>query len=108
MNIKVFQLITIFMITNAIYPKVTIWKPPALVSYFDEHPLVYSIASFGKVPYGHSIIGRIFVATPLDACSPITIPHFDANKDGSPIVLAKRGNCPFATKAWNAQKAGAS
>lgn len=108
MNIKLIQTLTILLITNSLYGKLTIWKPPALQTYFEEHPLVYSIASFGKVPYGHSIIGRIFVATPLDACSPIIIPKFDANKDGSPIVLTKRGGCPFATKAWYAQRAGAS
>lgn len=100
-------LILLALVHNA-WPKITIWKPSSLQNYFHDNELKYNISSFGKVPYGHSLIGRVFLANPLMACSEIKLPPHDFNKDGSIIVITKRGECPFAKKALNAQRAGAS
>lgn len=77
----------------------SIWKPTSMAEYFNGSPIVYSIASFGRVPYGHSIIGRVVLADPIDACESVTIPAHESEKWGSLIVLATRGNCPFSKKA---------
>jgi len=84
-----------------------VWKPASLSNYFDENPIVYSIASFGRVPYGHSIIGKVVLADPISACEPLHKSETDPNKDGSLIVLVTRGGCPFAKKALHAQSIGA-
>lgn len=98
-------LLALSTIANA---NITVWKPASQSSHFNENPLNYSISSFGKVPYGHSIIGKVYMANPVNACGPITQPSHDHSKDGSIIVIAKRGDCPFAFKAMNAQNARAS
>ena len=100
-------LILLVLVTYG-FSKITIWKPSSLQNYFHDNELKYNISSFGKVPYGHSLIGRVFLANPLMACSPITLPPHDFNKDGSIIVITKRGECPFAKKAFYAQQAGAA
>jgi hypothetical protein len=102
------QALILIALVQYAWPKITIWKPSSLQNYFHENELKYNISSFGKVPYGHSLIGRVFLANPLMACSEIKLPPHDSNKDGSIIVITKRGECPFAKKAFNAQRAGAS
>jgi hypothetical protein len=66
------------------------------------------LASFGNVPYGHTIIGRVEIAKPFDACEDVKVTSTD-NESGIPfIVLTKRGKCTFSQKAFNAQRLGAS
>jgi len=43
----------------------------------------------------------------LYGCGPIEHPHYDEEYDFTPIVVIKRGNCSFTTKAKNAQFIGA-
>lgn len=88
--------------------KITFWKPATLSAYFEEHPLTYSISSFGKVPYGHSIIGRVILANPVNLCADTVINTTETEVTGSTIILTKRGDCPFAKKAFNAQNSGAN
>ena len=61
---------------------------------------------FGSVPYGHSIYGTVFKATPYDACTDLAPLEWDKNY-GTLIVLLTRGGCNFAEKVINAQKIGA-
>jgi hypothetical protein len=102
------QALILLVLVQHAWPKITIWKPSSLQNYFHDNELKYNISSFGKVPYGHSLIGRVFLANPLNACSEIKLPPHDFNKDGSIILITMRGDCPFAKKAFNAQRAGAS
>jgi PA domain len=66
------------------------------------------VAAFGKVPYGHTILGRVEVANPFDACEKVHMSGEEEKSDIPVILLAKRGTCPFATKAYNAGALGAS
>lgn len=54
-------------------------------------------------PRGHRAVAELVAADPLDACT--------AHRNSAPlrgrVVLVKRGNCPLATKALLAQRAGA-
>ena len=83
-----------------------IWEPTSLRNLYSQKPLSYSIANFGTVPYGHSIYGTVFKATPLDGCNSLAPLRWDKNS-GTLIIFVERGNCHFAEKVLNAQKAGA-
>lgn len=66
-----------------------------------------SISTFGRVPYGHNIIGRVELAYPLDACSKMSSNSRNTDSKNPLILLVERGNCTFADKAINAQASGA-
>ena len=85
---------------------VHIWEPASLRNLYTAKPLEYAIANFGTVPYGHTIYGTVFKATPIDACSALAPLDWDKNK-GTMILFVERGNCHFAEKVLNAQKIGA-
>lgn len=69
-----------------------------------------SLANFGLVNYGHSIIGRVWYDDAnQDGCNEynLTIDGTgDPDADPSPIVLVNRGNCPFTQKVRNVEHAG--
>lgn len=52
--------------------------------------------------------GTLYIAQPLDACSPLTNKVDDTNRSGtiSPFVLIIRGGCSFEDKVRSAQTAG--
>ena len=87
---------------------INIWKPAYLARKYKGSPIVSSISSFGHVPYGHSIIGKLELANPHNACESMKFSQHNTHMDGSLIVLTTRGDCPFADKVYNAQKAGAA
>ena len=60
-------------------------------------------ANFGFYPKDKTIIGKLYLADPDTGCSPIK----PIGTISSPILLIRRGNCTFATKAHYAQYAGA-
>ena len=48
--------------------------------------------------------GAVYIAEPLNACTPLTIKAFKGPP--SPFALIIRGGCPFDEKVRNAQDAG--
>lgn len=76
----------------------------------DNGEIGSSLANFGKVPYGHSIIGRVwFDEQNPDGCEDFTIKitgEGDPDTSPSPIVLVHRGGCPFVKKVRNVEHAG--
>lgn len=60
-----------------------------------------SLANYGSVPYGKSILGHVYISDPLDACSDLKSVNL-SQYEKAPIILAKRGNCHFVTKSRNA------
>lgn len=87
-------------------PKVHIWEPKSLKAMYAGHDIQYSVMNFGVVPYGHSIYGTVFKASPIDACSELAPLKWDKNY-GTLILLLERGGCNFSEKVFNAQKIGA-
>lgn len=85
---------------------INIWEPASLRSIYKSKTLDYTIANFGTVPYGHSVYGTVFKATPLDGCKELSPLKWDKNS-GTLIVYVERGNCHFAQKVEMAQKIGA-
>ena len=69
-----------------------------------------SISNFGLIPYGHSIVGNVWVDRDnLDGCEPFKTVFdgkYDPDSDPSPIVIVRRGNCSFVTKVRNIEHAG--
>jgi|JI9StandDraft_1071089.scaffolds.fasta_scaffold129068_2 hypothetical protein len=69
------------------------------------------MANIGIVPYGHTIIGNLWIdAKNLKGCNEFEKEFtgvYDPDTDPSPIVLIERGECSFVTKIRNAEHAGA-
>jgi hypothetical protein len=87
--------------------EIDIWGPPQLKKLYRKKVIEYSIANFGVVPYGKSIIGTLKKSVPFDACKDIKNIR-NTLSDGALILLVSRGGCHFAEKVINAQKIGAS
>jgi hypothetical protein len=91
---------------SIISAEIDIWGPSQLKNLYKTKTSQYSIANFGTVPYGHTIIGTVKKAVPFDGCStPKSIQN--KNEEGALILMVVRGKCHFAEKVINAQKIGA-
>lgn len=55
---------------------------------------------------GSGKCGTLYLAEPLDACSPLTNAVENVKGVSSPFVLIIRGGCSFEYKVRNAQKVG--
>ncbi len=82
-----------------------VYSPKTLA---DEIPsgIPFSLANFGHVPYGRTLIAPVKLAEPFNACSPLNPINPDEVKE-APFILIKRGNCTFVTKVKYAQLIGA-
>lgn len=89
------------MLLGIMMGEIHIWEPPSLKQIYSKKQMQYSIANFGSVPYGHSIYGTIFRATPLDGCTDLRPISWDQSS-GTPILYMERGNCHFAQKVLQA------
>lgn len=86
---------------------IDIWGPKQLKQLYKTKASNYSVANFGVVPYGHTIIGTIKKSSPFNGCQEIK--HFPTDSyDGALILMVMRGGCHFAEKVINAQRIGAS
>ena len=64
-------IILALLVASFCMPKITIWSPQYLKEKYQSKNLHYSIATFGKVPYGHSIMGRLVSAHNDLGCKPV-------------------------------------
>lgn len=65
-----------------------------------------SIANFGLIPYGHTIIGDLkFVETNDQGCDSYGT-SLDSTDSSAPIIIARRGSCSFVQKARNIEHSG--
>lgn len=83
-----------------------IYYPISLGEEFPGNAINYSLANFGHIPYGRTLIGPLKIANPIDACSPLYVNVSNDEKE-SPFLLIKRGNCTFVTKVKYTQLLGA-
>ena len=97
-----FLLILLFSLAHA---TLKVYSPAALS---DEIPsgIKYSLANFGHIPYGRTLIAPVKMANPYVACSPLEPINPDEVKE-APFILIKRGECTFVTKVKYAQLIGA-
>ena len=81
---------------------VTVMAPATLRAKYDQARFEQRISSFGKVPYGHTIVGVAKTPFPLDACPDSTTVSYTGS---DPLILVvQRGTCSFLQKVINAQK----
>jgi hypothetical protein len=89
-----------------------VYHPRKLRNEIDQYngKIKSSLANFGLVHYGHSIIGRVWYDDEnIDGCKDFTFEvdgTGDPDADPSPIVLIQRGGCPFTQKVRNVEHAG--
>lgn len=89
-----------------------VYHPTKLRNEIDQYTgeIKSSLANFGLVHYGHSIIGRVwFDDKNSDGCKDFDFEvdgTGDPDADPSPIVMVMRGNCPFTQKVRNVEHAG--
>ena len=96
--------------------KVYVYSPQQLIEEVKKETgghdgFEMSLANFGIIPYGHSLIGRIYYDTEnADGCEPYGEFDFsgdpDDDKHPTPIILANRGNWTFVKKIRNIEHAG--
>ena len=66
-----------------------------------------SVANFGLIPYGHSIVGSPYFDTENpEGCDEFNRTTFPSAGE-SPVVLVGRGGCSFVQKVRNVEHAGA-
>ena len=89
--------------------RLVIYKPNSIAQKNNES-FPYTIANFGHIPYGKSLIGRITLSKPGNLCEPdpATIEKRKHELNMPYFLIGERGTCKFTTKALNAQKSGAS
>lgn len=96
----------LFLLPFLITPNLIVYSPQPLIAEFPENIIRYSLANFGYIPYGRSLIAPVKLANPILGCSPIDAINHDEIKE-APFLIIKRGNCTFVTKVKYAQLAGA-
>ena len=67
----------------------------------------YSVANFGRIPYGKSLVGYLVVADPPNACGPIKPINRDTKTSLSIFLIVEDGGCEYDTKAKYGEIAGA-
>eukprot|EP01017_Pseudomicrothorax_dubius_P031965 TRINITY_DN4135_c0_g1_i3.p1 TRINITY_DN4135_c0_g1~~TRINITY_DN4135_c0_g1_i3.p1 ORF type:complete len:447 (-),score=95.84 TRINITY_DN4135_c0_g1_i3:63-1403(-) len=90
--------------------KLVVWSPKSLLSSITGGEIRYTIANYGKVPYGKSIAGLLHKANPLDGCQPLdplVAPTEGSARTLAPFVLVKRGDCDFVTMTRYSEMVGA-
>jgi len=90
-------------------PKVNVISPHQLASEFEKSSgIPFTLATYGKVPYGAHFIGGLAIADPVEGCD--FIDHFNAGElqfDHNIIAVLRSGGCQNTVKTRNAQNAGA-
>lgn len=72
-------------------------------------PIEYTLANFGHILYGQTVVGELVVPEETEFCSSGNTQTFMQFGDNSikKFVLIKRGGCKFTKKILNAEKRGA-
>lgn len=115
LSINIFLVSLISFLCSAV-GRVIVYSPQELKNEVikkkgDNDGFKVSLANFGVIPYGHSLIGRIYYDPDnADGCQPFG--DFDFSKDPddkdhpTPIILVDRGECTFVKKVRNIEHAG--
>ena len=119
---KTYLIYILCIILRASLCRLTVLNPSGLANHFVEEPdgnlyalfnrmimklgIPYSIANYGVINYGKTIMGTVYYASPANACNALTYePYNNTNKKS--IFVVERGDCTFVTKSLHAQQKGA-
>lgn len=79
-----------------------IFAPASVATKYRNTDFKHHISSFGRVPYGHTVLGNLRIPFPENACGPTVSVDYT---DPDPLILViPRGNCSFLEKVQNGQK----
>jgi hypothetical protein len=78
--------------------------PENLSSKFHHTTFDHHLSSFGRVPYGHSIVGNLRIPFPETGCGENVKVDYDMNSPEPLIMIVKRSECTFLEKVQNSQK----
>ena len=101
------KILIVAILAVAIFGKLIIYSPHSLKAATGKGDGIIetSVANFGLIPYGHSIVGSpYFDPDNKDGCSKFT--NKIGDNEESPIVLVERGNCSFVKKVREVEHAG--
>lgn len=88
-------------------PNLKVISPKQLSSKFKDYEIPYTLAKYGKIPFGSNFIGALVVAK-TDGCE--YIDHFSSGEDMYDqhlVVIVRKGACSHLVATRNAQNAGA-
>ena len=102
--ISFFPLILLLsLFIDYIFSTLTINSPQTLINELPAAKTIsYALNNFGKIPYGLTLSGYLYLANPKNACSAI---KSHAEEDIA-FLLSTRGDCTYVTKAKYAQFMG--
>jgi len=90
---------------------ITVNGPDSLKSQFEDGNILSVYGNFGHIPYGQSIIGRLYYNPEnpegCDRNGTYTDEFHQIDQDShQPIFMVERGDCNFVTKVRNIARAG--
>jgi hypothetical protein len=107
MKITILNFSILTVLICSVFSHLVIRSPVSLKKYFAEkygpnsNGIPYSLANFGDVPYGRTIVGELATPSVLENCIYEDIPNPNQTKK---IILSQRDDCKFTQKALNSQK----
>ena len=102
-------LIVLVSLVSLASSSLVVYKPSTVAANYPEQ-FSYTIANFGHIPYGKTLVGRVVVASPANMCEVDgSIEQKRKSDPNTPLfMLIERGMCKFTNKTFNAQKSGAA
>jgi hypothetical protein len=100
MRVPILALCTLL---GSVLSTVKVYSPNYLAAKYSDITFDYRISSFGKVPYGHTIVGNLRIAVPENGCGKNVKVDYDPKQRDPLILLVMRGGCPFLEKVQNGQ-----
>lgn len=84
-----------------------VYMPKCAADKF-EKDIEYTLANFGHILYGRSIVGELYALENEKFCDVDGVKNIVTREnDVKPFILIKRGGCKFTKKILNAQQKGA-
>lgn len=99
-----FQLLAAISIVGLVSSSMRVLRPEYLASKYHKTNFDYHLSSFGRVPYGHTIVGNLRIPFPEDGCGEEVKVDYDLKTQEPLILVIKRRNCTFLEKVQNAQR----
>lgn len=107
MKTKQISIVLFFLITVAL-GSLQVYMPKCASDQL-TNSINYTLANFGHIPYGRTIIGELIIPNNTEFCNYDETDNFGnlKSEDVKKFVIIKRGGCKFTKKILNAQKRGA-
>ncbi len=106
---KTLQISTLlFFLISLALGSLQVYMPQCAVNEL-PNPINYTLANFGHILYGRTVIGELVIPNNAEFCNFEETDNFAnlKSEDVKKFVIIKRGGCKFTKKILNAQKRGA-